>query len=68
GPTPDERLGRELLALVARAEADGLDAEAALRGELRRVEARIVAAETSEATSAGVQAETGADGGPAGQG
>ncbi len=62
GPTPDERLGRELLALVARAEADGLDAEAALRGELRRVEARIVAAETSEATSAGVQAETGADG------
>lgn len=68
GPTPDERLGRELLALVARAEADGLDAEAALRGELRRVEARIVAAETSEATSAGVQAETGADGGPAAQG
>ncbi|MEV8179786.1 MazG family protein [Cellulosimicrobium funkei] len=55
GPTPDERLGRELLALVARAEADGLDAEAALRGELRRVEARIVAAETS----AGAPAEPG---------
>lgn len=48
-PTADERLGRELLALVARAEADGLDAEAALRRELRRVEARIVAAETQRA-------------------
>ncbi len=49
GTTADERLGRELLALVARAEADGLDAEAALRVELRRVEARIVAAETPRA-------------------
>ena len=47
--TADERLGRELLALVARAEVDGLDAEAALRGELRRVEDRIVAAETQRA-------------------
>ncbi|ARU53606.1 hypothetical protein CBR64_03060 [Cellulosimicrobium cellulans] len=46
GASADERLGRELLALVARAEADGLDAEAALRGELRRVEGQIVAAET----------------------
>ncbi|WP_264032493.1 MazG family protein [Cellulosimicrobium sp. SH8] len=46
GTTADERLGRELLALVARAEADGLDAEAALRGELRRVEGEIIAAET----------------------
>ena len=49
GASADERLGRELLALVARAEVDGLDAEAALRGELRRVEARIVAAETPRA-------------------
>ncbi|MBD5786510.1 MazG family protein [Cellulosimicrobium terreum] len=47
GPTPQARLGRELFALVARAEAEGIDAEAALRGELRRVEAAIVAAETS---------------------
>jgi len=46
GPTTAEQLGRELLALVARADADGLDAEAALRGELRRVEAAITAAET----------------------
>ncbi|MCB7137068.1 MazG family protein [Cellulosimicrobium marinum] len=45
GPTTPERLGRDLLVLVARAEADGLDAEAALRAELRRVEARVVAAE-----------------------
>jgi len=49
GTTADERLGRELLALVARAEEDGLDAEAALRGELRRVEGEIVAAETRRA-------------------
>ncbi|WP_253691544.1 MazG family protein [Cellulosimicrobium protaetiae] len=46
-PTADERLGRELLALVARAEADGIDAEAALRRELRRVEGVIVVAERS---------------------
>lgn len=46
GPTAQERLGRDLLALVARAEADGLDAEAALRRELRRVEGAIVATET----------------------
>ncbi|MFD4994043.1 MazG family protein [Cellulosimicrobium cellulans] len=47
--TADERLGRELLALVARAEADGLDAEAALRIELRRVEGEIEAAEAAGA-------------------
>jgi XTP/dITP diphosphohydrolase len=38
---------------VARAEADGLDAEAALRAELRRVEAVVVAAETARAEPAG---------------
>ncbi|WP_251150458.1 MazG family protein [Cellulosimicrobium sp. Marseille-Q4280] len=47
GPTAPERLGRELLALVVQAEADGIDAEAALRAELRRVEGAITAAETT---------------------
>ncbi|WP_454043041.1 MazG family protein [Cellulosimicrobium sp. Marseille-Q8652] len=47
GPTASDRLGRDLLALVARAEADGIDAEGALRAELRRVEAAIAAAETA---------------------
>ena len=49
GPAAQEALGRELLALVARAEASGLDAEAALRGELRRVESAIRAAESTRA-------------------
>ncbi len=36
-PADEAALGRELMALVLRAEAAGLDAEAALRGHLRRV-------------------------------
>ncbi|WP_435736824.1 MazG family protein [Cellulosimicrobium sp. PMB13] len=45
GPTAHERLGRELLALVVQADAAGVDAEAALRAELRRVESAISVAE-----------------------
>lgn len=52
GPTTSERVGRDLLALVARAEAEGIDAEAALRGELRRLEGEITAAEAGTATPA----------------
>jgi len=52
GPTAAERVGRDLLALVARAEAEGIDAEAALRGELRRLEGEITAVETGTATPA----------------
>jgi XTP/dITP diphosphohydrolase len=49
GPTTPEQVGPALLALVARAEAAGVDAEAALRAELRRVEAVVAAAETGGA-------------------
>jgi XTP/dITP diphosphohydrolase len=43
----EEALGDELLATVAAAEAQGLDAERALRGSLRRLQDRIRAAESS---------------------
>ncbi|MFC8923151.1 MazG family protein [Cellulosimicrobium sp. NPDC057127] len=42
---PADRLGRELFDVVVRAQAAGVDAEAALRAELRLVEAGIVEAE-----------------------
>ncbi|MCF4120014.1 MazG family protein [Antribacter sp. KLBMP9083] len=41
--------GRELLAIVARAEADGVDAEGALRAASRALEAGVRDAETGEA-------------------
>jgi XTP/dITP diphosphohydrolase len=46
------RYGRELLAIVLRAEADGVDAEGALRAASRALEARVRHAETREAASA----------------
>ncbi len=46
-PTDEEALGELLLAQVAAARANGLDAERALRGALRRVRADIRAAETA---------------------
>lgn len=48
-PTASERYGRELLAIVARAEADGVDAEGALRAASRALEAGVRDAETGEA-------------------
>ncbi|WP_240643896.1 MazG family protein [Antribacter gilvus] len=48
-----ERYGRELLALVARAEADGVDAEGALRAASRALEATVRHGETGEAAPAG---------------
>lgn len=47
--TLEERYGRELLAIVARAEADGVDAEGALRAASRALEAGVRDAETGEA-------------------
>jgi XTP/dITP diphosphohydrolase len=52
GDDPAVRYGRELLAIVARAEADGVDAEGALRATSRALEARVRHAETGEAASA----------------
>ncbi|WP_206715226.1 MazG family protein [Cellulosimicrobium arenosum] len=51
-------LGHKLFALVARAEAAGLDAEAALRAELRRVESAIAAAERAPADAQDVGRRT----------
>lgn len=53
---PADLLGRELFDVVVRAQAAGVDAEAALRAELRRVEAGIVAAERA-GTQDGARAE-----------
>lgn len=44
-PVPPERIGDELLRLVAAAEAAGLDPEQEARDALRRLEARVRAAE-----------------------
>lgn len=52
-PTTPDGLGRELFELVARAQASGIDAEAALRAELRRVEAGIAEAEGEGAAQEG---------------
>jgi XTP/dITP diphosphohydrolase len=46
-PADEEALGDELLAIVAAAEARGLDAERALRGSLRRLQDRIRTAESA---------------------
>ena len=46
-PESEETLGDELLAIVAAAEARGLDAERALRGRLRRLQDDIRAAESA---------------------
>ncbi len=46
-PADEEALGDELLAIVAAAEANGLDAERALRGSLRRLQDRIRTAEST---------------------
>lgn len=44
-PISEDELGSSLLDLVRRARASGLDAEQALRGEIRRLEARVRSAE-----------------------
>lgn len=46
-PETEEELGAQLLALVAGAKAEGLDAERALRGALRSLRSRITAAESA---------------------
>jgi XTP/dITP diphosphohydrolase len=46
-PATEEELGAQLLALVAGAKAEGLDAERALRGALRSLRGRIEAAESA---------------------
>jgi XTP/dITP diphosphohydrolase len=46
-PATEEELGAQLLALVAGAKAEGLDAERALRGALRSLRSRITAAESA---------------------
>ncbi len=48
---PEQAYGRELLDVVRRAQADGVDAETALRGALREVERAIVEAEREGGTS-----------------
>ncbi|MBE7699664.1 MazG family protein [Oerskovia sp. Sa1BUA8] len=50
GAADEGAYGRELLDVVRRAQADGVDAESALRGALREVERAIVAAETAGPT------------------
>jgi len=56
-PAPEDATerayGRELLDVVRRAQADGVDAETALRGALREVERAIVATETSASAPRG---------------
>jgi XTP/dITP diphosphohydrolase len=47
-PVTPDGVGRDLFELVVRAQSAGVDAEAALRAELRRVEAGIVAAERGQ--------------------
>lgn len=44
-PISEEEVGRQILELVARAQAQGIDADAATRGALRDLEGRIQAAE-----------------------
>lgn len=51
--TPEESYGAELLDLVRRAQADGVDAEGAMRAASRRLEGRVRDAETGEARGAG---------------
>jgi XTP/dITP diphosphohydrolase len=46
-PATEEELGAQLLALVAGARAQGLDAERALRGALRSLRDRVVVAESA---------------------
>jgi XTP/dITP diphosphohydrolase len=46
-PATEEELGAQLLALVAGARAEGLDAERALRGALRSLRERVAAAESA---------------------
>jgi XTP/dITP diphosphohydrolase len=46
-PLTEEELGAQLLALVAGARAEGLDAERALRGALRSLRERVAAAESA---------------------
>jgi len=46
-PTTADQLGAEVLDLVARAQASGIDAEQAVRDALRELEARVRAAETA---------------------
>ncbi len=47
-PIDEASFGDELLALIARAQASGIDADAAARSALRRLEADVVAAEESQ--------------------
>jgi XTP/dITP diphosphohydrolase len=47
-PGTEDELGRQLLALVAGARGQGLDAERALRGALRSLRGRVDAAESAE--------------------
>lgn len=46
-PTTADQVGAEVLDLVARAQASGIDAEQAVRGALRQLEARVRAAEAA---------------------
>ncbi len=46
-PVDEATVGREIMALVARAQANGIDADAAARRALREVEAQIAAAESA---------------------
>ena len=47
-PIDEASFGDELLALIARAQASGIDADAAARSALRRLEADVVAAEETQ--------------------
>lgn len=53
----EERLGRELLELVERGRADGLDPDRALRMATRRLEASVRAAEAADASARGRRAD-----------
>ena len=46
-PITEEQVGAELLALVARAQAQGLDPDQALRDAVRQLEQRVREAEAS---------------------
>ena len=52
-PATEDELGRTLLALVASARSQGLDAERALRGAMRGLEDEVRAAEAAEAAGDG---------------
>jgi XTP/dITP diphosphohydrolase len=58
-PATSDALGRELFELVVRAQAAGVDAEAALRAQLRHVEGEIVAAERARGADAAAQVTSG---------